>query len=152
MKFSRFAAALMVASAFSLLAIHAADAAEPKQKVYTIGFLWGLPPIAEWIAAFDQGLRERGWNSGQNIVIEHRSSNGQDDLLPALAAELVESQVALIVALSGAGNARSPTGYKYPSDRLCRSWRSPADRRYTEPRPSRRQCDGAFAIASDAQH
>ena len=31
-------------------------AAEP--KVYRLGFLWGLPPIAEWVAAFDQGLAE----------------------------------------------------------------------------------------------
>ena len=33
-------------------------AAEP--KVYRLGFLWGLPPIAEWVAAFDQGLAELG--------------------------------------------------------------------------------------------
>jgi hypothetical protein len=28
---------------------------EAEQKVYKLGFLWGLPPIAEWTAAFDKG-------------------------------------------------------------------------------------------------
>jgi putative ABC transport system substrate-binding protein len=98
MKFSHSATAVVLA--LNLLAVQLAGAADPKQKVYTIGFLWGLPPIAEWIAAFDQGLRELSWISGQNIVVEHRSSDGHDDRLPALAAEFVDRQVAVIVALS----------------------------------------------------
>jgi putative tryptophan/tyrosine transport system substrate-binding protein len=77
-------------------------AAEPEQKamVYRLGFLWGLPPIAEWTAAFDQGLAELGWVSGRNIVIEHRSADGHFDRLPALTAELIGLKVNLIVALS----------------------------------------------------
>jgi putative ABC transport system substrate-binding protein len=75
---------------------------EPQQKatVHRVGFLWGLPPIAEWTAAFDQGLAELGWVNGQNIVIEHRSADGHFDRLPALAAELVADKANLIVALS----------------------------------------------------
>jgi putative ABC transport system substrate-binding protein len=59
-----------------------------------------LPPIAEWVAAFEQGLAELGWISGQNIVIEHRSADGHFDRLPALTAELVADKANLIVALS----------------------------------------------------
>jgi len=59
-----------------------------------------LPPIAEWTAAFDQGLAELGWVRGQNIIIEHRSADGHFDRLPALTAELIGLKVNLIVALS----------------------------------------------------
>jgi putative ABC transport system substrate-binding protein len=73
---------------------------EARPTVYKLGFLWGLPPIAEWTAAFDQGLAELGWVSGRNIIIEHRSADGHFDRLPALTAELVGLKVNLIVALS----------------------------------------------------
>jgi len=78
----------------------AAAEAERKATVYKLGFLWGLPPIAEWTAAFEQGLAEFGLVSGQNIVIEHRSADGHFDRLPALTAELIDLKVNLIVALS----------------------------------------------------
>ena len=68
--------------------------------VYRLGFLWGLPPIAKWTAAFDQGLAELEWVNGQNLVIEHRSADGHFDRLPALTAELIGLKVNLIVALS----------------------------------------------------
>jgi len=57
-----------------------------------VGFLWGLPPIAEWTAAFDRGLAELGWISGQNIIIEHRSADGHFDRLPALTLNLSTSK------------------------------------------------------------
>jgi putative ABC transport system substrate-binding protein len=98
MKIARTAIVLSLIVGF--LAVPLVVGAQPKPKVYTIGFLWGLPPIAEWTAAFNQGLADLGWISGQNIVIEHRSSDGHDDRLPALAAEFVDRQVDLIVALS----------------------------------------------------
>lgn len=60
----------------------------------------GLPPIAEWTAAFDQGLAELGWVNGQNITVDHRSADGHFDRLPALTAELISLKVNLIVALS----------------------------------------------------
>jgi len=52
------------------------------------------------VAAFDQGLAELGWVSGRNIVIEHRSADGNFDRLPELTAELIGLKVKLIVALS----------------------------------------------------
>jgi len=49
-------------------------------------------------AALRQGLRALGYIEGQNIQLEFRTAAGQFDRLPALAAELVELQVDIIVA------------------------------------------------------
>jgi putative ABC transport system substrate-binding protein len=50
------------------------------------------------IDGFLQGLRERGYVEGQNIIIEYRFSEDRNDRLPELAAELVNLKVELIVA------------------------------------------------------
>ena len=50
------------------------------------------------IEGFLLGLRERGYVEGQNIVIEYRFSEGRNDRLPELAAELVNLKVKLILA------------------------------------------------------
>jgi putative ABC transport system substrate-binding protein len=47
--------------------------------------------------AFRQGLRELGYVEGKNIIIEWRSADGNEDRLPALAAELVQLKVDIIV-------------------------------------------------------
>ena len=49
--------------------------------------------------AFRQGLRERGWVEGQNIVIEYRGADGKIERFPALAAELVGLRPDVIVAV-----------------------------------------------------
>jgi putative ABC transport system substrate-binding protein len=54
------------------------------------------------VAAFRQGLKDSGYLEGQNIAIEFRWAEGRDDKLPALAADLVSRQVAV---LFGAGPA-----------------------------------------------
>ena len=72
MKIMRIPAVL--ALIFGFLSVPLVGDAQPKPKVYRIGFLWGLPPITEWTAAFNQGLADLGWIAGENIVIEHRSS------------------------------------------------------------------------------
>jgi putative tryptophan/tyrosine transport system substrate-binding protein len=65
-----------------------------------IGFLGsGSPdPSAYFVAAFLQGLNEIGFNESRNVAIEYRWAEGRYDRLPALAAELVRRQVAVIVA------------------------------------------------------
>ena len=47
---------------------------------------------------FLQGLKETGYVEGQNVAVEYRWAENQPDRLPALAADLVRSRVAVIVA------------------------------------------------------
>jgi putative ABC transport system substrate-binding protein len=71
-----------------------------RSKIPVIGFLSGASPqaIAPEVAGFLQGLREVGYIEGQNIAIEYRWGEGQLDRLPALAAELVDRPVAVLVS------------------------------------------------------
>src|SRR5262249_25732450 len=65
-----------------------------------IGFLGRSSPqvFASALRAFRQGLSETGYVEERNVVIEFRWADGQNDRLPALAAELVRRQVSVIVA------------------------------------------------------
>jgi putative ABC transport system substrate-binding protein len=67
-----------------------------------IGFLGATRPDGSTILApFLQGLKEAGFVDGQNVTIEYRWANGQNDRLPALAADLVNRRVAVICAIGG---------------------------------------------------
>jgi putative tryptophan/tyrosine transport system substrate-binding protein len=68
-----------------------------------LGFLGtGSPEVyATRLRVFHEGLKEAGYVEGENVAIEYRWANGQNDLLPKLAAELVQLRVAVIVAASG---------------------------------------------------
>ena len=71
--------------------------------VPTIGFMSGRSPdeFKHLVAAFHQGLGEAGFVAGKNVAVEYRWALGQYDRLPALAADLVKRDVAVLVAVGG---------------------------------------------------
>ena len=76
---------------------------QPAGKVYRIGLLsQGQPPKA-WIEALQQGLRERGYVEGRNLVWYFQSTDGSLDQLPRFAEELVRLRVDVILARASSG-------------------------------------------------
>jgi putative tryptophan/tyrosine transport system substrate-binding protein len=89
-------------------AIIAAGALRAQQKaVPVIGFLSSRSPgeAATLVTAFHQGLAETGYVEGQNLAIEYRWAEGRYDRLPALASDLVDRKVDVIVATGGTPSA-----------------------------------------------
>jgi putative tryptophan/tyrosine transport system substrate-binding protein len=88
-------------------------AARAQQRtVPVIGFLGPASPgpYAPYVAGFLRGLKEVGYVDGENVAIEYRWAENQNDRLPALAAELVRRQVRVIVTLgTGAMAAKAAT-------------------------------------------
>ena len=78
-------------------------------KLYRVGCLQSsAPPSAGGepnLEAFHQGLREHGYIEGQNLILEVRYSEGRDERLPELAAELVHLHVDVIMTGGGASGA-----------------------------------------------
>jgi putative ABC transport system substrate-binding protein len=90
----------MTCMALLLLAALLAAEAQPPGKVYRIGYLATIPPPAHlWDALLD-GLRERGYREGRNLVFERRFSEGNAERFPAFAAEMVQLKVDLIIAIT----------------------------------------------------
>jgi putative tryptophan/tyrosine transport system substrate-binding protein len=90
----------LVTSLAWTLAVPLGAGAQQAEKVARVGFLSvGTAPAPEEVARspFLAALRDRRWIAGQNIVFEARYAAGQTDRLPALAAELVQLKVDLIV-------------------------------------------------------
>jgi len=120
----RHAALVVRVGAFVLLAFLPAPASivsglvgnaqaqqQPAGKVYRIGLLsQGQPPKA-FLEALQEGLRERGYAEGRNLVWEVRSTDGSLDQLPQFAEDLVRLKVDVILARasSGAMAAKSAT-------------------------------------------
>src|SRR5262249_10813026 len=80
-------------------------AARAQQAVVpVIGYLGAQSPaaFASRVTAFRQGLGGTGYVEGRKFAVEFRRAEGQDELVPGLAAELVARRVAVIVAPGGA--------------------------------------------------
>jgi putative ABC transport system substrate-binding protein len=96
MHLSRFVALII---ALALLAAPLATQAQKAGNMPRIGMLSftasGTQEESHRIAILRQGLRELGYVEGQTIAIEYRHSGGRDELLPRLAAELVNLKVNL---------------------------------------------------------
>ena len=85
----------------------AARAQQPRTPV--VGFLSSRSRTdsAHLLAAFHRGLSEAEYVDGQNVKIEYRWAEGRYDRLSAMAAELVDRQVAVLVAFGGGPSARA---------------------------------------------
>jgi putative ABC transport system substrate-binding protein len=111
MRRREFIALLGSAAIARPLAVGAQPAVSP-----VIGFLSSVSPgpFKQFVEAFRHGLSETGFIEGQNITIEYRWADGHFDRLPALATDLVQHHVAVIVATGGpysalAAKAATPT-------------------------------------------
>jgi len=82
-----------------LFAVCVSAQAQQPTKTPRIGFLGAVSAsaLANRIEGFRLGLRELGYEEGKNITIEYRYADGKFDRLPALARELIDSKVALVV-------------------------------------------------------
>ena len=78
-----------------------------------LGFLSADDDYKNFTVPFLQGLKETGYVEGQNVAVEYRWAENQYDRLPALAADLVRSRVAVVVAAGTppalAAKAATPT-------------------------------------------
>ncbi len=85
-------------TAFLLVRAFSAGAQQPA-KMPRIGFLGAVSAqaLANRLDGFRLGLRELGYEESKNIAIEYRYADGKFERLPALAKELVNSRVALVL-------------------------------------------------------
>jgi putative tryptophan/tyrosine transport system substrate-binding protein len=79
--------------------------AAPAQQtaIPVIGFISSRSPSESEpdVAGFRQGLAQAGYVEHQNVAIEYRWAENRYEQLPALAADLVMRQVAVITAVGG---------------------------------------------------
>jgi putative ABC transport system substrate-binding protein len=85
-------ALLLVAGAFH-------TEAQPAGKPYRVGFLGNSTAALEanLVEPFRQGLRERGYVEGQDVVVEYRWAEGNYERFPGLIDELLRLKVDVIV-------------------------------------------------------
>jgi ABC-type uncharacterized transport system substrate-binding protein len=91
--------ALVVLLALGVLTALPGEAQQPS-KMARVGYLefGSAAPGTPLFEAFRQGLRDLGWVEGQNIAVEVRYAEGNQDRLPEFAVDLVRLKVDLIFA------------------------------------------------------
>jgi putative ABC transport system substrate-binding protein len=90
-----------------LFALTGSAEAQQPTKVPRIGYLGAFTPSAgaPLLEGFRQGLRDLGYVEGRNIFIDYRWAEGTPDRFPALASELINLRVDVIVTQSNAATA-----------------------------------------------
>jgi putative ABC transport system substrate-binding protein len=83
-----------------------AIAVDSTARVYKLGFLGQTTPadLTQQINALRQGLHDLGYQEGRNLTIEYRWAERKLERLPALATELVEANVDIVVTHGSAGS------------------------------------------------
>jgi putative tryptophan/tyrosine transport system substrate-binding protein len=84
-----------------LLAVGVTAEAQQPKKIPRIGYISGTgneKNQGPYVEALRQGLRELGYIEGKTFIIEYRGAEGKLDRIPALAVELVEAHVDVLVA------------------------------------------------------
>lgn len=81
-----------------VLLLTGATAAQMPAKTTRIGMLCPIRCVGPGYTAFDDELRKLGWTEGQNLTIERKEAEGQNDRYSALAAEVVQSKPDVITA------------------------------------------------------
>jgi putative ABC transport system substrate-binding protein len=78
-------------------------AARAQQAIPMIGFLDSRSPeaLTDRLRGFHQGLKDIGFAEGENVTVVYRWADNQLDRLPAMAAELIHRQVAVIASSGG---------------------------------------------------
>lgn len=89
--------------AISLLFSPLASGGEPGKKMPRIGFLQPNAGNAPSMEAFRMGLRDNGLIEGENVLLEIRAANGNYDLMPALAAKLMQWKPDVLVTVAPYG-------------------------------------------------
>jgi putative tryptophan/tyrosine transport system substrate-binding protein len=91
-----------------LLALCFPAEAQQSGKIPRVGVLFIGGRNQPHLESFKQGLKERGYTEGKNILLDYRYAEGNVDRLPSLVAELVQLKVDVIVTTSG-NSARAAT-------------------------------------------
>jgi putative tryptophan/tyrosine transport system substrate-binding protein len=91
----------LLAIGVTLTVCGAVAQAQQAGKIPRVGVLFIGGRNQPHLESFKQGLKERGYTEGKNILLDYRYAEGKVDRLPSLAAELVQLKVDVIVTTSG---------------------------------------------------
>ena len=90
----------LIILALGLLCVPLTGEAQRPGKVARVGILSAAQPrSASFLQAFEHRLRDLGYVEGQNLIIEFRTGEGKPERYPALAAELVQRHVDVLLAI-----------------------------------------------------